>query len=183
MVPSSGWHEGEFTSNKHPGLEFVCSAQTDDGIWKYKFRDNYQANFYLPDVQNLMEKTAEKYFEGEYYVVVDTYREDPDSVEEMSFEECTKRYDQYRVYIYVYDVPIEDACGAMQKFVEDVEAQGFPYSFYLGRNIINDKEEFIEFVNEEESHWDKVVEWLYYKHLPPEEGKYEPDIFIITEEE
>lgn len=182
MVPSAGWYEGEFISNKHPDLEFVCSAQSDDGIWKYKFTDNYQAKKYLPDVQKIMEEAAEKYFEGEYYIVLDTYKEDPDSVGIMSFEECVKRYDWYRGYIYVYDSPAEDACDAMQKFVTDMETQGFHYTFYMGRNITNDKEIFIEFVNGEDINWYDVVEWLFYKNLPPKEGEGEPDVFLITEE-
>ena len=180
MVSAAGWHEGEFISNKHPGLEFVCSAQSDDGIWKYKFTDNYQTKKYLPDVRKIMDKTAEKYFEGEYYVVLETWEEDPSSARIMSFDECVKRYDLYRVYIYVYEVSVEEACDAMQKFVADVEEQGFQYTFMLGKNINTDKEKFTEFVNGKDSNWDDVVEWIYYKDLHPKEGE-EADLFIITE--
>ena len=182
MVPAAGWHEGTFISNKHPGLEFVCSAQSDDGIWKYKFTDNYQAKMYLSELQKIMEETAEKYFDGEHYVVLDTWKEDPDSVGMMSFEECVKRYDWYRVSIYVYDMPVDVACDAMLQFVEDVEAQGFQYTFFLGKNINDDKGKFTEFVNGEDINWDDVVEWIYYKDLHPKEGN-EPDVFNITRTE
>ena len=179
MVPGGYW-ECEFSSNKHPGLVFECSAHDAEGLKKYKFLDNYQANYYLPDVQRLMEETAGKYFEGEYYVVTDTIRHDSEEVDIMSFEEVAKRYDQYKVYIYVYNAPIDDICDAMLQFVEDVEAQGFQFTFYLGKNINDDKEKFIEYVEKKDSfNGDDYVEWIYYKDLHSEEGK-EPDIFIIN---
>ena len=178
----SGGTQGEFISNKHPELTFKCSAY-GEGIWTYKFYDDYQVNFYQNDVQNVMKENAEKYFSGEYYVVADVGISDPDTVEAMSFEEYVKRYDRYCVLIYVFDMSDEEACDAMQKFVADVEKQGFQYTFYLGRNVEFEKEDFIELIYDKDfSPWYKGVEWIYYKRLPDKEGAEEPEIYIITEE-
>lgn len=173
--------KGEFISNKHSGLIFECSAHKD-GIWSYHFFDDYQVNLYQNEVQEAMEKTADKYFEGEYYVVADPGTSESDTVEVMSFEECVKRYDRYCVLIYVFDMSDEDACDAMKKFVADVEKQGFQYTFYLGRNVEFEKADFMELIYDKDfSPWYKGVEWLYYKRLPLEEGE-EPEIYIISEE-
>lgn len=174
--------KGEFLSNKHPGLTFECSAYKD-GIWSYNFYDDYQVNFYQTDVQNIMKETAEKYFEGEYYVVADPGTSDPDTVEVMSFEEYIKGYDKYCILIYVFDMPNETACAAMKKFVADVEKQGYSYTFYLGRNVEFEKEDFMELIYDKDfSPWYKGIEWIYYKRLPLKEGE-EPEIYTIAEEQ
>lgn len=116
-------------------------------------------------------------------MVADPGSSDPDTVEVMPFEEYVKNYDKYCILIYVFDMSDEAACDAMQKFVADVESQGFPYTFYLGRNVGFEKEDFIESIYDKDfSPWYKGVEWLYYKRLPLKEGE-EPEIYTIAAEE
>ena len=173
--------QGEFVSNKHQDMTFECSAYKD-GIWNYNFYDDYQVNYYRSDVQNIMEKTAEKYFDGEYYVYADPGIADSDAIEVMPFEEYSKIYDKYTIIIYVFDMSDEDAGKVMQKFVEDVEAQGYAYTFYLGRNIGFEKEEFLQLIDDKDfSPWYKGVKWIYYKRLADKEGE-EPEIYTITAE-
>lgn len=174
--------KGEFVSNKHKDLMFECSAYRD-GIWSYNFYDDYQANFYQADVQNVMKKTAEKYFEGEYYIILEPTASDSDTVEVMSYEEYVKKYNQYCIIIYVFDMSDEDAAKAMQEFVEDVEEQEYPYTFYLGRNVGFEKEVFLRLIYDKDfSPWYKGVKWIYYKRLSDKEGE-EPEIYTIMQEQ
>lgn len=175
-------YEGKFVSNKHRGVSFTCCAYMGEQKKEYKFIDNYQANLYLSDVQSHMEDIADKYFEGEYYVVVETRGEDDESVELIPLEECINRYGQYCVYIYVYDMSNEVAYSAMEKFIGDVEEQGYNYSFYLGRNRRDDKEDYLEYIQGKAPYGRSFyVEWIYYKWLPPEERKLEPKVYKLEE--
>lgn len=174
----NGGTKGEFVSNKHPGLTFECSAY-EDGIWNYKFYDDYRINFYRADVQKAMENIAEKYFEGEYYVVAETGAADSENTEMVSYEEHAKKYDRYCILIYVFDMSDDEANKAMQKFVEDAEKQGYRYSFYLGRNVEFEKEDFLQLIYDKDfSPWYKGVKWLYYKKLSDEETE-DPEVYII----
>ncbi len=178
-----GGTRGEFISNKHPGLMFDCSAYSDEGKLTYHFYEDYQLNFYKAELQRMMQETADKYFEGEYYVVAQVVRKDADDIAIMPFEECVKRYDVYHITVYVFDMSDEEACDAMNKFVADVENQGFEYSFYLGSHIDYDRKAFRESVYDKDfTPWYSHLEWIYRKWLPNEEGEREPEIYCITED-
>lgn len=182
-----------FVNNNYPYPDrmVTCFVSLDENSGNYEFTDNFYGYLYLSEVQKNMEMIAKKHFKGEYYVVVETRGFDSDS-EIMSYEECVGRYGQYCVYIYEYGMNKEEAYAAMQEFVAEVESLGFQYSFYLGRNRDDDKEGYLEYIEERslecikgdiDAEWNRYVEWIYYKWLPPIEKNMEPKIYILTGDE
>ena len=136
-----------------------------------------------------MEKTAEKYFDGEYYIIIQCAgKMDDETVEAMPFEDYIRRYLRYRVCILTEEMSDEDAIATMQKFVADVQSQGFQCEFYLGRanTSVLSKERYYERLLAEDYDvlWKSdITKWLYEYQLPLTEGKSEPEIYVITEEE
>lgn len=183
---------GTFSSIKYPEVEIGCSASLKDGGWDYKFHDTYQAETNLAGMQNIMEENAAKYFKGTYYVVVEPAgKVDDETVDAMPFEEYIKQYLRYRVSILTEEMSDEDAIATMQKFVADVQSQGFQCCFYLGRtntNIITKERYYERLQKDYDVLWasngmEGITKWLYKYTLPLTEGKSEPEIYIITEEE
>ena len=185
---------GEFSSKKYPGVTISCGARVKEDGWSYEFFDNYQKEVYRAGVQEIMEETAGKYFAGEYYVITEgAGKLDDDTVKATSFEEYIKGYLRYRVCILTEEMSDEDAIATMQKFVADVQSQGFQCEFYLGRanTNIRTKEEYYSELRNEGNEFDLwasngiegITKWLYEYQLPLTEGKSEPEIYIITEEE
>ena len=185
---------GTFESKKYSGAEFECHASLKEGGWNYKFYDDYQREVYLAGVQEIMEKTAEKYFAGKYYIIIQTAgKMDDETVKAMPFEDYVRRYLRYRVCILTEEMSDEDAIETMQKFVTDAQSQGFQCNFYLGRanTNIRTKEEYYSELRKEGNEFDLwasngiegITKWLYEYQLPLTEGKSEPEIYIITEAE
>ena len=180
---------GEFISKKYPGVTINIGARVKEDGWSYEFFEDYQKQVYRVGFQKKMEEMAEKYFERTYYVVVETAgRVDDETVDAMSFEDYIRRYLRYRVCILTEEMSDEDAIAIMQKFVADVQSQGFQCEFYLGRanTSVLSKERYYERLLAEDYDvlWKSdITKWLYEYQLPLTEGKSEPEIYIITEEE
>lgn len=180
---------GTFSSKKYPGVEFTCSASLKEDGWEYRFYDRYQKVVYLAGVQEIIEEIAARYFEGTYYVVVEPAGiVDDETVDAMPFEDYIKRYLRYRVCILTEEMNDEDAIEIMQEFVTDAQSQGFQCDFYLGRanTGVLSKERYYERLVAEDYDvlWKSdLTKWLYKYELPLTEGKSEPKIYILTEEE
>lgn len=182
---------GEFISKKYPGVTISCGAHVKEDGWSYEFNEDYQKQVYRAGVQTMMEDLARNYFEGDYWVVVETIGGDDETVDAMSFEEYVRGYRLYSVRILTEEMSDEDAIEAMQKYMADAQSQGFQYHYLLGRantNIIS-KDRYYERLMAEDydvlrkgNGIESYTKWLYIYTLPLTEGKSEPEIYIITEE-
>lgn len=172
---------GKFESAKYPGkIISVGGGVTEDKL-HYTFCDDYQAQIYLDDVQEIMEKTAKKYFKGEHYLFIKSLGTDDETVEAMPFEEYITRWRKYRIFVFIDGINDEEAYQSMEEFIADIESQGFRSEFFLGKpniNIIN-KEQYFTRVETEENFdpWKSngmecITIWLYEKPLSrTEEGE------------
>jgi hypothetical protein len=162
---------GKFTSEKYPGVTINVGATLKDNKMEYTFHDDYQQETYREGVNELMEDTAAKYFNGEYYVVTkDAGKVDDESVEYMEFDEYVKRWLRYTICIFVDDMPDDEAYDAMLDFVEDAQGQGFKCDFYLGKpnEEKRSSDEFFDKLENDEDFdfwYNNNVIWLYQKKL------------------
>jgi hypothetical protein len=162
---------GKFTSEKYPGVTIKVSATLKDNKMEYTFHDDYQQETYLDGVNEIMEDTAAKYFNGEYYVVTKgAGKVDDETVEHMEFDEYVKRWLRYTICIFVDDIPDDEAYDEMLDFVDDAEGQGFKCDFYLGKpnEAKRSSDEFFDKLENDEDFdfwYNNNVIWLYKTNL------------------
>lgn len=188
---NTNFYDGYFESTKYPGVKFDCNAMVTENGHDYKFEDNYMMYIYQPDFRKMIEEIAAKYFVGEYYVVIEPQwvNRNEDTQEFLPFEDFVRLYLQYEVTILTEDMSNEDAIEKMQEFVQDAHTQGLQCDFLLGRlnKIDTTYEEFYTKMWERgydvSPYDDDHVIWLYKYLLPYEEKKWEPKVYISTEEQ